>query len=313
MSYIELNTYNPEGRYELPGDIPILPLNQAHYDRLVKWGDEGTLGDATIYTLHNVNGVPVPVRWWTVIEETAQAIEYMQKQGIKSPTKWLTMAPVHMNAKVNGTDAQHGLEQSERLLKMAHEYLLAAHPRVPLPEIQYDNPRAVELIVDLGSKLYPQLPKPVKEKLGNMARHNNKGAQEQSLRAAYLLAHVSAYGLADDMGILPDRVGPSLYVVPQSEHAFIQMMNESVAAVTNAIGRPLRTGEDRVIALSETARTPHYLPHQHEPALVNGWPSDGVFLNGKLHPQVQNEIRQAKYLLQPHQELIEEIATRHRV
>ncbi len=268
----------------------------------------GSLANTTVVTLHSVGSQPVPIRWLGLIAQTAQALEVLQKHGIKPPKDWKLMAPVHLNAASNNLP-QDGVEQAERLTRLAQDYVAQFHPDLAVkPELELDDPDASRALIARGQEIVYQLPDNVLQRLSHMSgnRSEDINSEEALIRisraAGYLLGHYNAYGYTSEGGF-GDRQQGTLFIAPGSEEKFFAMMTSAQAVVT-AAGIPVITPQDSNTArlLSPMIRTPHYYGHKGEPLLqqirnVQDWNRSRNLGNQGINGRALDEIREVIALI----------------
>ncbi|MGB4965795.1 MAG: hypothetical protein WBO77_01665 [Microgenomates group bacterium] len=266
----------------------------------------GSLANTTVVTLHSVGSQPVPIRWLGLIVQTAQALEVLQKHGIKPPKNWKLMAPIHLNAASNNLDPQDGVEQAQRLARLAQDYVAQFHPDLTVkPELELDNAAASQALIAWGYEMAHQLPDTVLQQLSHMSgNRSDEFDPDEAIRkaAGYLLGHYNAYGYTEQGGFSNRQQG-SLFIVPQSEIKFFNMM-ESAQEVVTAAGIPVITPQDSNTArlLSPMIRTPHYYGHKGEPLLqqirnVQDWNRSRNLGNQGINGRALDEIREVIALI----------------
>ncbi len=262
----------------------VLPVMAYDEDHCEAWTDMLSgppgAGDHTIVTLQNVSVDPVPVRWLRTIGEAAHTWERLETAGIATPKSWKLLAPLHINAACNDGDAEGALDQAQRLWEFTKRYVGRFHPRVPIPELEVDNPAWVSRLMEHGTNLYPHLPDHVKGTLGAMASKHDSGNSTDAHVTSYLLAHYEAYGRLDGVsfGGFPKRKN-TIFIVPQSEDTFHQLMDLSEDAMNEAGIPPVHMKTNgNMLMVSSGLRSPHYYAHKGEPSLVgvtdkDRWPT----------------------------------------
>ncbi len=279
--------------------LPVMVYDEEHLDQWMQLVEkQGGAKEHTLITIHAVSGDPAPVRWLANIIDGARVWEGLKEAGIEPPQTWKLMAPVHVNTGCNNGDIDAAMDNAVRLHNVAIGYLKTFHPSVPTPELETDEPSWVANLRKRGSALYPILPDRVRSELGGMSGKHANGDAGMSAAASYLLAHYEAYGRLDgtSLGGFASRKN-AIFVVPQSEDRFIQLMDSSEASL-RAIGfnpvPPTRGGN--IIMVSQHLRSPHYYAHIGEPLLgdivsPHQWPTVNQLAHRKgLNGVARNEI-----------------------
>lgn len=262
--------YNSEDEPTQSG-MRILAYDEEHFDAWMKLiSDPAGARNHTIITLQNVSADSVPIRWLGTIAEAAQTWEQLDAAGIQPPTSWKLLAPLHINSACNEGDAEGALNQAQKLLTFTAAYLARFHPGVPIPELEVDDPAWVIELMEHGAQLYPHLPGHVRDTLSSMAaKHDSGNSTNAQVTSSYLLAHYEVYGRLNgkSFGGFAKREN-AIFIVPQSEHTFHDLMDSSESAMRLVGIRPVPMIENgNILMVSSGLRSPHYYPHKGEPDL----------------------------------------------
>ena len=293
---------NPDVRNPFPYEVP----DDSDHETYLGWLDSDSLADKTLVTLHSVSAEPVPIRWLGLVAQTAQTLERFQDYGIQSPGDWKLMSPVHLNAAANNLDPRAGVKQAQSLARLAQGYVAQFHPDLAVkPELELDNAAASQALIAWGYEMAHQLPDTVLQQLSHMSgNRSDEFDPDEAIRkaAGYLLGHYNAYGYTEQGGFSNRQQG-SLFIVPQSEIKFFNMM-ESAQEVVTAAGIPVITPQDSNTArlLSPMIRTPHYYGHKGEPLLqqirnVQDWNRSRNLGNQGINGRALDEIREVIALI----------------
>ncbi len=248
------------------------------------------------------------IRGLAFIAHLAQEAEKLRKIGLDEPQIDI-FYPAAINALANSGDTRKNQRYAVAYHRLIEGYFQTFHPNLSRPHALFDNPQGIPHIQETARQILTNVSHKTMSALMGMATKYNltderppKEIQQGAIE--YLLAHYFAYGRAVNTDYINLGISRRLFIAPQSEMRFQNLMDDEHEIISHHIpivGLTEDGSGNTIIGYSISFTSAPYYRHRNEPSILTvdrQLPTSSQYSRHGIPGLVLEEIKSSIALLQ---------------